>query len=89
MDEVAWRPAAADKIGSGFANPVAVKARWHTVAELHQRDGPGLDIGSVEHRKIAAVFLRTPHDGEQPTVAFHGIAGAFDKYRLRDGIARG
>src|SRR5207248_1398991 len=36
-------------------HPIAVKTVGHAVAELHQRDGAGLDIGGVEHGEVAAV----------------------------------
>ena len=42
------------------ADPVAVKTIGHAMAEMHQRDRAGFDIFRVEHRKVAAVLLRTP-----------------------------
>src|SRR5215217_1058949 len=42
------------------ADPIAVKAIRHAVAEMHQRDGAGFDILRIEHRKIAAVLPRAP-----------------------------
>ena len=55
------------------AHPIAVKAVGHAVAELHQRDGAGFDVGGVEHREVAAVLPRAPDHREQPAVAFRGI----------------
>jgi hypothetical protein len=49
--------------GSGAlrrADPIAVKAIWHALAEMHQRDGARFDILRIEHRKIAAVLPRAP-----------------------------
>jgi hypothetical protein len=42
------------------ADPIAVEAIRHAVAEMHQRDGPRLDILGVENRQIAAILLRAP-----------------------------
>src|SRR3954453_5294869 len=42
------------------ADPIAMEAVGHTMAEMHQRDGPRLDILGVENRQIAAVLLRAP-----------------------------
>ena len=37
------------------ADPVAMKAVGHAMAEMHQRDGTCFDIPGVEHGKVAAV----------------------------------
>ena len=71
--------------GSGIlrrADPIAVKAVGHAMAEMHQRDGPRLDILRVEHREIAAILPRAPHRRQQPAVAFGGVSAAFDEHRL-------
>jgi hypothetical protein len=42
------------------ADPIAVKAVGHAMAEMHQRHGAGFDILGVENSEIAAVLLRAP-----------------------------
>src|SRR6202011_5306098 len=71
------------------ADPVAVKAVGHAMAEMHQRHRAGYDIPSVEHRKVAAVFPRAPDRRQQPAVALGGISTALDEHRLRNGVAGG
>jgi len=43
------------------ADPIAVKAVGHAVAEVYQRHGTGFDVLGVEHREIAAILLRAPY----------------------------
>ena len=59
------------------------------MAELHQRHRTGLDIGGVEHRKVAAILARAPDHRQQPAVAFGGILAAVDEHWLGNGVAGG
>ena len=52
------------------------------MAEMHQRDGTGLDVLRVEDGEIAAVLPRAPDHREQPAVALGGVLAALDKDRL-------
>src|SRR6185437_1339806 len=72
---------------SGRIDPVAVKTVGNAVAEPYQRHRTRIDVGGVEHRKIAAVFASAPYHRQQPAVALDGILAAGDKYRLGDGVA--
>jgi hypothetical protein len=69
------------------ADPVTVESVGDASLELNQRRRARLDIGRVEHRKIAAVLPRPPDHRQQPTLAFGSIVAAFNKHRLGDGIA--
>src|SRR5579863_5791238 len=73
----------------GGADPVAVKTIGHAVAEMHQRNGTGLDVGRVENGELADVLGRAPHRREQPAVALGGVLGSLDEHGLRDAVAEG
>src|SRR5207247_4664145 len=78
-----------DEANLSRADPIAVEAVGHAMAEMHQRDGTGFDILRVEHGKIAAVLPRAPDRGKQPAIALGGVSAAFDKHRLGNSIAGG
>ena len=61
----------------------------YTMAEMHQRHRAGVDVLRIEDREIAAVFPRAPDGCKQPATAFGGLRAAFDKHRLRNGVACG
>src|SRR3954447_22240239 len=71
----------------GRADPIAVKTVGHAMAELHQRDGAGLDISGVEHGEVAAVLPRAPDHRQQPAIAFRGILRPLDEDRFGNGVA--
>src|SRR6185437_5982841 len=41
-------------------NPVAVKAVGHPVPQLYERNGAGFDVGGIEDREVAAIFVGAP-----------------------------
>src|SRR5712692_5815956 len=67
------------------AYPIAVKAVGNPMAQLHQRDRAGFDIGGIEHCEVAAVFAAAPDHRQQPAVALGGILAAGDEHRLGKG----
>src|SRR3954467_12310301 len=73
--------------GLARADPIAVKTVGHAMAELHQRDGAGLDILGIEHGEGAAVLPRAPDHRHQPAIAFRRIFRPLDEHRFGDGVA--
>src|SRR3954453_9611205 len=70
----------------GRADPIAVKTVGHAMAELHQRDGAGLDISGIEHGEVAAVLPRAPDHRHQPAIAFRRIFRPLDEHRFAYGV---
>src|SRR5205814_9101387 len=83
------RPGMTASLALRRADPIAVKAIRHAMAEMHQRDGTCFDVLRVEHREIAAILLRAPDRREQPAIPLGGVSAALDEHRFGNRVAGG